>query len=600
MRERLGLTLTLLCLGVGAVTAGTASGGPAAQVVVLTARTASSAASARPLANAPALVATRPERSPATALVPSAARRSTSIPAVGFTQEGIDRNDAKGVWDPADVTLGVGPTYLGEAVNSAVGWWRIGAGFDASGIRPLGEFFTTGNTNRNKDQMADPRLLYDPSSGHWFFTAFDITRGEINLAVSTTSDPTRPFWIFTYQAGGCPDQPRLAVRGTMVALSYDVYPSCSKRTGPTSGGVLWVWSKQPLIKGAAPQYTSYGPTPAIAGVTPAPSPGSGSAIYMLAADYTNSQVILFTVSSVGEQTIPLKPVAIQPLRLAPSPPERGSSAPLAPASNRVQDAFFSGGHIWLAANDGCSVPGPVPLQGCVRLVELSPAGQVLSQVDQALANGRSAIAPAVRPDGHGHVFSVFGYSSPRDYPGLAATVDPAVSNAYLQLKPGQAADRSGHWGDYFAAARDPRHSNRVWVAGAYGRPGGWGTYIAALSTTPFSIPRPGGTPAGTRDRTPPRVSAIRSAGVRGRPVLLRYRLSDNSRRVRTSISVRRLGHVVAVVQTPLQRIVNGRAYWATWRAPRTAPTALTFCVIAFDGSGNRSKPSCAPLRLSAA
>src|SRR5581483_6182112 len=436
MRERLGLGVSLLCLTVAATA--TAAAGSSEHAIGV--RAASGAALAPP---APQLVASpdasvrQPARQAGTpTAVPGSARRSASIPAVGFTQEGIDRSNANGIWDPADVTLGVGPAYIGEAVNSSLGWWRIGAGFDASKILSLGTFFTTGNANRRKDKMANPRLLYDPGSKRWFFTAFDITRDELDLAVSTTSDPTKAFWIYTYNAGGCPDQPRLAVSGTMVALSYDVFASCTKRVGPVSGGVLQVWSKQPLVKGATPQYTSYGPSPAIAGATPAPSPGSGAAIYMLAADYTNSQVILFTVSSVGEQTIPLQRVAVNPLRLAPPPSERGSSGPLAPASNRVQDAFFSGGHIWLAANDGCTVPGPVPLQGCVRLVELSPAGQVLSQVDQALANGRSAIAPAVRPDGHGHVFSVFGYSSPSDYPGLAATVDPGVSNAYLQLKPG--------------------------------------------------------------------------------------------------------------------------------------------------------------------
>lgn len=566
MRQRRGLVAALLCVGVGAAASAAASNGPLVRV--------------------------------STAAVPSALARSSSIPAVGFSQEGIDKAHASGAANPADVTLGVGPTYLGEAVNSAVAWWRIGAGFDASKILPLGQFFSTSAANRRKDRMVHPRLLYDPASGRWFFTAFDLTRKEVDLGVSQSSDPTRPFWIFTYTVAGCPDQPRLAVSGTMVALTYDVLASCAKPSSAVSGGVLQVWAKRPLLTGATPAFDSYGPSPAIAGTTPAPSPGNGSAIYMLAADYSASQIVLFTVGSVGEKSIPLQRVSINPLRLAPPPPERGSSAPLAAASNRVQDAFFAAGHIWLAANDGCSVPGPVPLQGCIRFVELTPSGQVVSQVDQALANGRSIFAPTIRPDAHGHLFSVFGYSSPRDYPGLAATVDPAVSQAYLQLKPGQGAVRGGQWGDDFAAARDPRHSNRIWVAGAYGQPGGWGTYIAALSTTPFSISPPTGGTAG-RDRTPPHVTALRSTGVRGGPVRLAYRPSDNSHRVRADITVRHLGRVVAIVQTPLQQIANGRRYWAVWRSPRNAPTALSFCVVAFDGSGNRSRPSCAPLRLTA-
>src|SRR5579885_2131202 len=126
MRERLGLIVTLVCLG-AAVVAAAASGGPGPELVVLSARSTPSAAGVRQLA-APAAGAPQTRRE--ATLIPAAARRAASIPAVGFTQEGIDRNDAKGVWDPADVTLGVGPTYVGEAVNSAVGWWKIGAGFD--------------------------------------------------------------------------------------------------------------------------------------------------------------------------------------------------------------------------------------------------------------------------------------------------------------------------------------------------------------------------------------------------------------------------------------------------------------------------------------
>lgn len=545
-------------------------------------------------------------RRPASLMRPRVVAYASTTPSTGFSQQGISKGLSGGAWDPADVTLAVGGAYVGEAVNSAIAWWQVGAGYSASPIRSLGDFFTTTAADRRTDQMSDPRMLFDVTSQRWFVAGFDVSRSEVDLAVSESVDPTQAWWIWALPAAGCPDQPRIGVSDTLLAVTYNLFASCGTRIPPYIGGTVLLFDKQAMLAGGAPAERVFGPDARFTSITPATPVDGGQTLLMVSTDYRLSQVVIYTATTVGQSTLPIQRVPIHLLQQAPPPGQAGTAIPLDPGDNRVQDAFASGGNVWLAANDGCTPVGAPAQQACTRLVEVSPNGQVLDEREEALALGRSASYSAMRPDSSGNIFMVYGYSSSADYPGLGATIDPGHGSSYSDLIQGTAANTSGRWGDYFSAARDPSDGSRVWVAGAYGASGGWGTYIAALATTPFSIPNPNGTgtgaapgasPSPAGDTTPPRVRALASAGHRGSVVQLRYRLRDDSNRTRERIRIRARGVTIATVNTSLSRIRNGAEYFASWRAPLKAPTALSFCVVAFDAAANASQPSCASIRL---
>ncbi|MES1247538.1 MAG: hypothetical protein ABUS54_07690, partial [Actinomycetota bacterium] len=529
-----------------------------------------------------------------TAMRPRVSRSRRASPSIGFTQEGIDAAEAGGFM-PADVSIGVSQSYLGETVNSAVAWWRIGAGFSSSPIRQLGDFFSTTAINRHTDQMSDPRLLFDATSGRWFFVAFDVTRAETDLAVSMSDDPTGSWWIYAFASAGCPDQPRLAVTDAMVAISYDLFSSCITRQQPYVGGVIRLFDKSAMLTGAAPTSSVFGPDARFVGITPVALLSGGSTLFFVSTDYLLSQVVIYTATSPTQASIPIQRAAVAFLRKAPPPNQLGTSTTVDPGDNRVQDAFLLGGNIWLAADDGCTVGGA--FNACIRYEEITPGGQVLDQREEALAAGRSAMYPAFRPDGAGTLISVFGFSSPGDYPGLGVDIDPGHGSGYSELKDGTSFNASGRWGDYFSAAYDPADNTRVWVAGAYGSAVGWGTEIAALSTTPFTITNPTPPPIPVpHDARPPTVTALSSAGPLGGLVSLRYRLSDDSKRTREIITVYRGSAVVKIINTAMNAIANGSVYSAAWHAPR-GTRADKFCVVAVDPAGNRSSRSCASLRL---
>jgi hypothetical protein len=101
------------------------------------------------------------------------------------------------------------------------------------------------------------------------------------------------------------------------------------------------------------------------------------------------------------------------------------------------------------------------------------------------------------------------------------------------------------------------------------------------------------------DRTAPRVTALPSTGTRGQQARLRYRVRDASGRSRARADVYRGPRRLATVRGATTAAGPGAPLTSLpWRVPHSqAPGALRFCVTAQDGSGNRSRRSCAPLRI---
>jgi hypothetical protein len=101
------------------------------------------------------------------------------------------------------------------------------------------------------------------------------------------------------------------------------------------------------------------------------------------------------------------------------------------------------------------------------------------------------------------------------------------------------------------------------------------------------------------DQVAPRVTALPSTGARGQLARLRYRVRDASGRSREWANVFRLKRRLATVRGPLDEADPRVLYsFLRWRVPRSiTPGTLRFCVTAQDPTGNRSKPSCARLRI---
>lgn len=100
------------------------------------------------------------------------------------------------------------------------------------------------------------------------------------------------------------------------------------------------------------------------------------------------------------------------------------------------------------------------------------------------------------------------------------------------------------------------------------------------------------------DRVAPRAQALTATGRHGRPLKLRFRLSDDSGQAREQLSILKGGRQVWRKTLPLHTVSTTRVESAVWPVPRSASGRFRFCVQAWDAAGNASSLSCSSITVS--
>jgi hypothetical protein len=105
---------------------------------------------------------------------------------------------------------------------------------------------------------------------------------------------------------------------------------------------------------------------------------------------------------------------------------------------------------------------------------------------------------------------------------------------------------------------------------------------------------------GRKDSTPPTVKALPSTGKKGKTARLAYTVFDASGKAREIVRVYGPQFLLfASISTKTTKAKPKRKTSVTWKVPADlTETKLQFCVLAQDATGNQSKTSCAPLRIS--
>jgi hypothetical protein len=101
------------------------------------------------------------------------------------------------------------------------------------------------------------------------------------------------------------------------------------------------------------------------------------------------------------------------------------------------------------------------------------------------------------------------------------------------------------------------------------------------------------------DGRPPRVRALPGSGEAGARVRIRYEVEDLlGATVRESVTITTLsGRRLAVLRYGPAPAPAGTVRSHTWKAPPAETGILRFCVEARDQFGDRSRPSCARIRV---
>jgi len=538
-------------------------------------------------------------------VVSTAGSAAAPAPTLTVTQVTPGLNDSSsGGYEPPDVSVAAGPGFVMELVNLAARTWRTDTGVPQEvATQGLGAFFhAAGN-----DRLTDPRILYDAQSGRWFASISDVDTNSVLLAVSHASDPTAGWSEHSYEASGCPDQPRLGVADGVVVLAADVFRSCDEAFSPALGDELWIVNKQQLVADAgSPSFTTYGPDRAYEGLAPVQSMSSTSTEYAVGVDVPSSRVAhLIALDGVPPAAVRVEEIAAVPISpLSPPPsaqqPATGSGRrepSIETNDERVLDSVWENGKLWFSANTGCTPPGDSALRSCARVIELATATRSVDWDTDLSDAGSYLFYPALRPDSSGNLAIVYGEAGAAVLPQLVAVGRAPDGSLSAPAVVAQSAGQheGGRYGDYFGAARDPAHPELVWVAGEYGVDvqgvRGWSTSLAAVQVTSAGV-----TPPVVRASVPG-VQARAVTGRAGVAIRLAYAALGDGAAVRQRVVVRAKNAVVFTATTTGGSLAGGQGYYVLWHPAKRLRGTFSWCVRSISADGTRSPQSCSTVTL---
>lgn len=495
--------------------------------------------------------------------VPQGSRASgTGFATTGFgtTFEGLSRATDASLGgnpnaEPADAQLAAGPTDLVEMVNDAGAIYdKTGALIVSFDLRSL--FLAPVNYT-----ITSPHLIFDQQSGRWFATvlAFDsLDDSQVYTAVSSSSDPTQPWTVYTVQAnasGTLYDQPFIGNADDKIVLSWSDYPA----NGVFAGSETLVLQKSDMLAASTLHIAAFPVNASVFRMAPAKANGATPIAYAV-ANTTGMVLQAFAITGTPlasnvqliETDLPIAAFGVPP------PPQQSGGTLTSQIDTRLLSAVWQNNVLWTSANDGCTPEGDSSVHDCLRLIEVGTASTPTKLQDFDVAQSGSDFSyPAAGLDSLGDLTVVFTVSGRTFGPnifvttqlaGSAGSVGPAVSvkggpassvkaatttsvtAATSTPRPAAAAAgvttattasatisglstlwigdayKGSRWGDYMAVAIDPAAAGSVWVDGEYATSDeapNWGTYIAQVT-----YPQYGGDWLSLRAETPTATSLV--------------------------------------------------------------------------------------------
>jgi hypothetical protein len=519
---------------------------------------------------------------------PVVATRTSAAPAVLTSFAGLTVAD--GLADPPDPEIGVGNGFVVEMVNNAIRVWGTDGSLKAT-------YDSAALFDASSDDVSDPRIVWDASSGRWFASLVDVGEGTVRIAVSDTADPTAGWTVYDHNAGACPDQPTIGVSSTLVVVGFGGFDlPCRKNSSSYLGGGYFVYDKAGLVSGSTAYYTDWTPDPTISPVA-AVKVAEPAAVVALSST-SSLEVVTFSgvPSAAASATRSRTPATIRALSTPPEARQQNDQTGINTGDIRIHSAVEDQASrtIWIGANDGCVPKGDSGERSCLRIVAVRGSA---TTVDEDVGVGAEYLYyPAIAIDGSGNALVVDGFSSASSFASVEVQgITPAGAlTGSVTIAFGNEDHDNPRFGDYFGAA--PDGTGGAWVVGetgahVIGAQYDWGTVVAHIAgVTGTELPPP--------DLTPPHVHALASSGKAGKLVRLRFTASDDSGATRENVTVYSHSVVAKRISTALSSSKAGAVYFVTWRIPAKPKPPLKFCVVALDAAKNSSAQSCARIAVS--
>jgi hypothetical protein len=460
---------------------------------------------------------------------------TSGLPALSF--QALSDNDKV---IPPDTYGAVGPSHVMTMLNSQV---RIQ---DKSGSTistvALSSFWSP---LPSSSATFDPRVQYDAIHGRWIAscgTNADSVASKINLAISSTSDPTGT-WTFyqlpadTLESGpSCwADYPCLGFNGKWIVITANMYTIGG--SGTFKGARMWVIDASTVLSGGSIGYklflTKFDVAGSVNGFTlqPCVTYGAGDTLFVVdnSGYYASSDTtfllrlsrIIGTAANPAWSVVPnssftgtgLFRVTSNFNKAQIDASQLGSSTLISTNDSRIISAVYRGGRIWCTHSGG--LPAKIALAAnrtAVFWYHLNPLVMPNPIVQSGVLDGGTGshyFFPSIAANAHGDACLGFTRSDASRYAEAVFSgrlqTDPAGTMQTVQLlKAGESSyskffgGSENRWGDYSNTCVDPSDDLTFWTIQEYAaqnvgsgvNDGRWGTWwgnIAPPSSLPIQL-----------------------------------------------------------------------------------------------------------------
>lgn len=404
---------------------------------------------------------------------------------------------------PPDMGFSANGTNKVELVN-LVG--KIWTGTTPGTAFSLASFFSPGSPG---DSLSDPWIKWDAGSGRFFAGIFDISLGGEIMAVSQTSNPGGTWNLYRVQypstaggitAGGCPDQGKGGVDNNVVGLGFNEFsesgvPGCPS-AATFQGAGLEVFNKSQMLAGATVNFAFTDPLSSYFSLVPADTLTASATTEYFSSLNSGTGTALHRVTSVGVPTSTTTPtlkaladITVPSYSQPPAAVQKGTTKKIDSGDDRTQNVVALGTKMIVTQTIGCKPSGDTTKRACGRVYEVNNGTSTLTKSLTISKAGTYFVYPAATFVGTTGVGVSIGRSSSTTFGSLYTTAGTwgGTLAAPVLVKAGTAANTTGRYGDYYAAAPQPGTTNQFWVAGEIGGTSGtafkWNTAAGAVTVS---------------------------------------------------------------------------------------------------------------------
>jgi uncharacterized repeat protein (TIGR01451 family) len=413
----------------------------------------------------------------ASAALPAGPAPTTSSPAAAASFQALPDNNTS---IPPDTHGAAGPNHLMTVLNTQV---RIQSktGTITSTVTLDGFWSSLGAPN-----PFDPKVLYDPYSNRWVFTACadpQSSTSSVLIGVSQTNDPTGTWNLFRVDVDATntvwADYPSIGFNKDWIVVQVNMFTVAANAYSRSN---IYVFNKANLYSNTSASFTLFqDPT----GFVQAPAityDNSLATMYLLEL-WDDSQLRLSTITgAVGAEVLTLGTAfpsagANTWFFFDPPAPQLGSAVGIDTGDVRLQNLVYRNGSLWTTHT--IFLPATTPTRSAIQWWQITTAGGVTQRgrIDDATAANFYAY-PSIAVNrandvliGYSH-FSTSTYAS-AGYSFRSVLDTSSTLQAETVLKAGEDiyvkdfGSGTVRWGDYSNTVVDPSNDLDMWTIQEY-------------------------------------------------------------------------------------------------------------------------------------